>query len=121
DHQQGVRPGGAADLVRVIARRRDDAIAAAGEGRLCALDDQLAKTATVAELAQPVRVETGQYRHDEDLQMGTGLALRPPAANLAVAVDGDKVDTAFRSSRHPLLDCLPDVEHLRVEKNLLAF
>src|SRR5262249_40372774 len=41
--------------------------------------------------------------------------------HIAVHVDCDKIDAAFRRSRHSLFDCLPDVEHLRVKENLLAF
>jgi hypothetical protein len=54
----------------------DDAAATASDGHLCAFEDQISEPPQVAEFAQSLRVETGQYRDDENFQIRAALASR---------------------------------------------
>jgi hypothetical protein len=76
----------------------DDAAATASDGHLCAFEDQISEPPQVAEFAQSLRVETGQYRDDENFQIRAALASRRGADDVPVPMDRDTVDAAFGGS-----------------------
>ena len=121
DHD--VKPVGveaAADRIRIVLRAGDDAVDASSRAQPRPLLDQVGDAAAVAQFTQAALVEAGQHRDDKQLQRGTTPALDRSADDVAVAMDGYKADPALGDPFDAAPHRLADVEHLGVEKDVLA-
>src|SRR6516162_9631891 len=109
--QQAFLPGELADPAWVVVWCRDDAVAAARDRSFYPYTDQLLDRAQIAEIAQPILIDTGQDRDGKDLQSRATPPLHRGFHDLIVAMHGDKADASFCHPHESLLHGLADVEH----------